>query len=63
MHGTSRAILKTMITGLVIGGGRVLFSWTLNNVASVTEFRESRTNDFGTLTFSYYFLQKKKAER
>ena len=53
-------VIGSLSTGLVIGHGRVLFSWTLNNVAGMTKFRGSRTNDFGTLTFSYYFPRKKE---
>jgi hypothetical protein len=43
----------------VVGYGRVVFTWTLNNIGGITDFEDSRSSDYGTLTFSYFFGRKK----
>lgn len=52
-------VVANLATGFVVGYGRILFSWTLNNLGGITDFGESRSDDFGTLAFSYYFGRKK----
>ncbi|HXV75283.1 MAG TPA: lipid A deacylase LpxR family protein [Candidatus Polarisedimenticolaceae bacterium] len=48
-------LFGNLSSGVTVGRGRVLFSWTINNVAGLTRFEQSRADDFGTLSFSYYF--------
>jgi hypothetical protein len=47
-----------LATGIVVGRGPLLLSWTRNTVEGFNDLSESRSQDFGTLTFSYYHRRR-----
>jgi hypothetical protein len=47
-----------LASGFIIGYDRWLFSWTLNNLAGLSDLQLSPSEDFGTVTVSYFFRGK-----
>jgi hypothetical protein len=48
-------LFGNLTSGFVLARARWKLSWTVNNVAGLTQFDGSRADDFGTLSFSWYF--------
>ncbi|HET6278872.1 MAG TPA: lipid A deacylase LpxR family protein [Candidatus Polarisedimenticolia bacterium] len=47
-----------LTTGFVVGYRRFVLSWTLNNVSGLSALSNSSDDDFGALTFSFYFPKR-----
>ncbi len=51
----------SLATGFALGRGPLTLSWTRNTIEGFNDLSESRSQDFGTLMFSYYCGRRPRA--
>jgi len=50
--------MGNLSSGIVVAYGRFVGTWTLNNLAGLTDVATSRSQDYGTFTVSFYLRRK-----